>query len=194
MDIFAVAGFAAFPFFQQIWHVEFWGAAVGDLLLWESALPQNSLGGCCEACGEGLPGESHRQIVDWEFFNKTFQMEAPEGCPAQVYTIMKDVSFIYIFWFCIEIFPTEYYRYLSANLTSHQMLHRHGSWNQRRDQLLQPPETPWTSLGLRIPSDEGGKPSQEHPRSESECLSLCRVTIERWSKPVKRGGNPLLTR
>ena len=53
------------------------------------------------------------------------------------------------------------------------MLHRHGSWNQRRDQLLQPPETPWTSLGLRIPSDEGGKPSQEHPRSESECLSLC---------------------
>ena len=40
-------------------------------------------------------------------FNKTFQMEAPEGCPAQVYTIMKDVSFIYVYWFVIEIFPKE---------------------------------------------------------------------------------------
>ena len=77
--------------------MEFWGAAVGDLLLWESALPQNSLGGRCEACGEGLPGESHRQMVEWKMFNITFQMEAPEGCPAQVYTIMKDVSFIYIY-------------------------------------------------------------------------------------------------
>ena len=39
-------------------------------------------------------------IVKWlngKMFNITFKMEAPEGCPAQVYTIMKDVSFIYIY-------------------------------------------------------------------------------------------------
>ena len=38
-----------------------------------------------------------------EFTDQTFQMEAPEGCPAQVYTIMKDVSFFHISWFCTEI-------------------------------------------------------------------------------------------
>ena len=73
--------------------MEFWGAPLGDLLVWESALPQNSPGGRCEACGEGLSGESRCQTVDGQMFNKIFQMEAPEGCPAQVYTIMKDVSF-----------------------------------------------------------------------------------------------------
>ena len=30
----AVTGFEAFPFLQQIRHVEFWGAPLGDLLLW----------------------------------------------------------------------------------------------------------------------------------------------------------------
>jgi hypothetical protein len=72
----------------------------------------------------------------------------------------------------------------------------HGSWNQRSDQPLLPRETPSTSLGLRIPSDEGEKPSQEHPRRlESErLLSLCRVTVKRWSKlPVMRAGIPLMT-
>ena len=30
-------------------------------------------------------------------------MEAPEGCPAQVYTIMKDVTSTYIFLYYLEI-------------------------------------------------------------------------------------------
>ena len=37
--IFAVAGTETFSFLKQIRHVEFWGAALGDLLLGPSALP-----------------------------------------------------------------------------------------------------------------------------------------------------------
>ena len=59
------------------------------------------------------------------------------------------------------------------------MFCRHGSWNQRNGQPLQLRETHLTSLGLRIRSDEGGKPFQEHPRRlESESLSLYGVTVQ----------------
>ena len=35
---FAVAGTETFSFLKQIRHVEFWGASLGDLLLWEGSL------------------------------------------------------------------------------------------------------------------------------------------------------------
>ena len=35
----------------------------------------------------------HHSILELSWDYSTLQMEAPEGCPAQVYTIMKDVSY-----------------------------------------------------------------------------------------------------
>jgi hypothetical protein len=84
-----VPGAAALAILQQVGHVEFWDLAVGDLLLRAGALPQDPAGRRGEARGEGLPGGAVRPGGS---HSPLSQMEAPEGCPAQVYTIMKDVS------------------------------------------------------------------------------------------------------